>query len=80
MSPDAFAIWHCFLFRVKFRSRLRALLTLSALAPSSLVAEVLASDKEKDEWCGQGEGLTSLADLRRFVLCLHLGALHTYGR
>ncbi|CAM9342286.1 unnamed protein product, partial [Laminaria digitata] len=55
--------------RVKFRSRLRALLALSALAPSTLVAEVLAGTKDgdKDGWKGQGEGLSSLSDLRRNV-------------
>lgn len=31
----------------------------------------MAGEKEKDEWCGQGEGLTSLADLRRFVAVFH---------
>lgn len=52
--------------RVKFRARLRALLAVSALAPPTLVAEVMASDK--DGWEGLGEGLSSLSDLRRFVI------------
>lgn len=60
----------CLLFvRVKFRARLRALLALSALAPPTLVAEVIAGDKDKDGWeaATQGGGLSSLSDLRRCV-------------
>ncbi|CAN0368930.1 unnamed protein product, partial [Ectocarpus sp. 12 AP-2014] len=53
--------------RVKFRARLRALLALSALAPPTLVAEVMASDKEKEGWDAQGEGLSSLSDFRRNI-------------
>ncbi|CAN0550436.1 unnamed protein product [Ectocarpus sp. 12 AP-2014] len=53
--------------RVKFRARLRALLTLSALAPPTLVAEVMASEKEKEGWDAQGEGLSSLSDFRRNI-------------
>ncbi|CAM9113704.1 unnamed protein product [Scytosiphon promiscuus] len=51
--------------RMKFRARLRALLALSALAPPTLVAEVMASDR--DGWDAQAEGLSSLSDLRRNV-------------
>eukprot|EP00752_Nemacystus_decipiens_P005910 g5342.t1 len=51
--------------RIKFRARLRALLALSALAPPTLVAEVMAGDK--DGWEAQGGGLSSLSDLRRNV-------------
>lgn len=60
-------IYHFFIRRVKFRSRLRALLALSALAPSSLAEEVMAGEKEKQGWCALGDGLNSLTDLRRYV-------------
>lgn len=50
---------------MKFRARLRSLLALSALAPSTLIAEVMATGK--DDWAEQGQGLSSLSDLRRFV-------------
>ena len=55
-----------FMSRVKFRARLRALLALSALAPPTLVAEVMAGAGDKDGWeAHQGGGLSSLSDLRR---------------
>lgn len=57
----------CCYIRVKFRARLRALLALSALAPPTLVAEVVASDKDGWEAQGQGKGLSLLSDLRRCV-------------
>ncbi|CAM9795603.1 unnamed protein product [Ascophyllum nodosum] len=53
--------------RVKFRARLRALLALSALAPSTLVAEVIASDKDSSLMADDEAGLSSLSDLRRNV-------------